>query len=471
MIAFFIGSFLFGVIFSRAGLGPNAAWLDFLLGAGLAGGALSLACAPESRARRICLTSCAGLLWGMTHSGRVGLAEQGMGVVTMVSATSEHAGPLLIAMEDQIFEAYGPQRLGEIGSLSSRMSSGLLSPSRLTFHARFATGGSKMSWWRQVQRALQNKAQDALRHLAYVDRRLIGGIVFGSQEALPVPIREAFRRTGLYHLLVVSGLHVSLIASLLSLVLRAPLQGAYAFRLISPLTWRHVSSLLKVGSALGAMAYLSLTGASAAAQRSALFFVVGQLCPVFFGRIPLVSQMLWTALSQVLLFPLGFLAEGTFMSWAAYLVVVRRTFHGSGLLPVLQRAFWVQCELMVLVTAVFGQLVLLGLVTNLIFVAAFPVIVVASILTLFRPPAAVLGLALAFPRNYVDLVSLFARLCDVWPSFSVSGEDLPRWVRGLAWGFSVVFVLNAFRRLSIREEGGLYDGRKTLERTQNPDRG
>jgi ComEC/Rec2-related protein len=469
MIGKFISFFVIGALLARQGFGPSAVNLDFLIGAIFFLGISALFVGLKTSFSASLIICVLGLVWGISHAGRTHDRERRFGRIVQISAVSKQPGPILVEANGLIFESFGPQHLGSTGELSARVVQNVFASSRLIFRVIAVTSSQNPSWWERLQSILQHQVERMLEPLDFLDRRLIGGIVFGTQESLPSYVRNSFMRTGLYHVLVVSGLHVTLIAALLAFTLKAPLQFSYAFRIISPTAWRQVSAALQVGSALCAMAYLSLSGASAAAQRSALFFVIRQLSSVFCGDLPLKNQLLYTALAQILIFPLGFLSEGTLMSWAAYLIVVRRTLatHGWSISALLGHTLWIQFEMTVLVAAVFGQLIILGLLANLIFVSVFPVIIIAAMIALLRPPKIYLNLALEFPRNYVYLVSQFDRLCDLWPLLSLSREELPASLRAMAVVVSVIFVLNAFRRLSISTKGGVHDGRQTLERMQS----
>jgi predicted membrane metal-binding protein len=215
--------------------------------------------------------------------------------------------------------------------------------------------------------------------------------------------------------------------------------------------------------------YLSLTGASAAAQRSALFFAVRQVSLVFCGDIPSISLLLLTAMVQIVIFPLGFLSEGTCMSWAAYLVVAKPVLRVSSSI---KQSLWsmltLQAELLVLVTAIFGQLVIIGLVTNLLFVSVFPVVLFSCLLAILAPWPDLARLFLEVPQNYLKFVDIFDYLTKVWPLLSVPREQLPTWIRVFFLILSVGVVLNAFKRLSISQMGGAKHGGQTLEWAKNP---
>lgn len=414
--------------------------------------------------------SMAGISWGISHSGQTILQKPSEGRVVMVAATANVRGPLLVVSDNgTVFETFGPQNLGMLGSLKSHPGAGLFNAKRLMFSPTFTPGFQAVTWWQRLQETFREWLRKSTRHLSAVDRVLVSGIVFGEQGSLPKRIEDSFKNTGLYHLLVVSGLHVSLMAAVFSCVLRAPVQLGYSMQLISPRVWGQFSAFLRVSAAVGAMTYLSLTGASAAAQRSALFFAVRQVSLVFCGDIPIIFHLLLTAMVQILIFPLGFLSEGTCMSWVAYLVVANPAMRVSSSM---WQSCWsmltIQVELMVLVTAIFGQLVVIGLVTNLLFVSVFPVVLLSCLIAVLAPWPVLTRLVLEVPHNYLKLVDVFDCLTKLWPLLSIPRDQLPSWIRGFFLILSVGVVLNAFKRLSISQIGGSKHGGQTLEWAKNP---
>lgn len=470
-MAFFIAHFFLGVVLTRFGLGPQFQIIKYVVYSSYLMGGLALISGSTGWLRmRAIFFSLAGILWGISHSGESILQKPNEGRVVMVAATSNVRGPLLVVSDNgTVFEAFGPQNLGMLGTLKSHPGNGLFNTKRLIFSPTFTPGFQALTWWQRLQRTFRGWLRKSTRRLNDVDRVLVSGIVFGEQGLLPKRIEDSFKNTGLYHLLVVSGLHVSLIAAMFSFTLRAPVQLGYSLRLISPRFWGQFSAFLRIIAAAGAMTYLSLTGASAAAQRSALFFAVRQVSLVFCGDIPIIFHLLLTATVQIMIFPLGFLSEGTCMSWVAYLVVANPVIRISSSI---WRSFWsmllLQVELMVLVTAIFGQLVVIGLVTNLLFVSVFPVVLFSCLIAILVPWPELTKLILEVPHNYLKLVDVFDWLTKLWPLLSIPRDQLPSWIRGLFLILSVGVVLNAFKRLSISQMGGSQHGGQTLEWEKNP---
>lgn len=89
---------------------------------------------------------------------------------------------------------------------------------------------------------------------------LLIGLLTGTRSALPKPILDDFRDTGLTHLLAISGYNITLLLTILS-----------SFLFWLPLRWRFVPL------SLGVIAFTLFTGASASVVRAAVMGIIGLL--------------------------------------------------------------------------------------------------------------------------------------------------------------------------------------------------
>jgi competence protein ComEC len=105
----------------------------------------------------------------------------------------------------------------------------------------------------------ENQRVPAFLRLTAADAEMLNAMLFGDRTGLSHPLRTGFERTGTFHLFVVSGLHIALVAA-----------GLYWFlrRLRSPI-W-----LATFGTLLGTAAYAALTGFGQPAQRALIMTAV-----------------------------------------------------------------------------------------------------------------------------------------------------------------------------------------------------
>ena len=153
-------------------------------------------------------------------------------------------------------------------------------------------------WIDRTRAALREKILNALPNQPFVG--VIIALVMGDQRAVSQSDWEVFNRTGVGHLISISGLHITMIAGL--------------FALLSHFLWRHsfftraqlplrcpAHKVAALAGLLAAFGYVALAGFGIPAQRTLLMIAVVTLS-LWLDRIVTVSQIILTALLVVLLF-------------------------------------------------------------------------------------------------------------------------------------------------------------------------
>lgn len=139
---------------------------------------------------------------------------------------------------------------------------------------------------------------------------VIKALSIGSQDLISQQQWEVFRVTGIVHLMVISGAHISLVAGLVFLVIRRSWSRFGSLR-ISP------QNMAAFGAGLTAGFYAALAGFSIPVQRALLMVMVG-LVAVIWQRNTAVGHILLLALLVVVFFdPLALLSPGFWLSFAA----------------------------------------------------------------------------------------------------------------------------------------------------------
>ncbi len=111
-------------------------------------------------------------------------------------------------------------------------------------------------------------------------------LVAGVRAGIPDDVTEALRRTGLAHILAISGLHMALVAGTVIAAMR------YGFALFPGFASRHpVKKYAAVGGLVALVLYLVISGAAVAAQRAFIMFAV-MLVAVLFDRAALTMRNL-----------------------------------------------------------------------------------------------------------------------------------------------------------------------------------
>ena len=163
-------------------------------------------------------------------------------------------------------------------------------------------GRGLSSFFYQAQKA----AAARLRLLFGEDSALPEAMLIGEKEALPEDTRTAFTKAGAAHILSISGLHVTMLAGALSLLMRRLMSLKKRTGLIAVLL----------------LFYCALLGFSAPVVRASLLFLVLSL-----GRIRRRPQDLLTALSLAFLlilivWPFSLLSAGFLLSFSAVLGII-----------------------------------------------------------------------------------------------------------------------------------------------------
>ncbi|MEK7515213.1 MAG: ComEC/Rec2 family competence protein [Patescibacteria group bacterium] len=252
---------------------------------------------------------------------------------------------------------------------------------------------------------------------------LIEGVLLGTRQFLPDTLREAFRATGMTHILAVSGYNISVVgAGVLALLLRwVRRRRAFWFT-------------------LGVLAIFTImTGASASVVRAAimgglLFFAQS------YGRLPYLTNALILAACAMVLaqpfvlrydvgFQLSFLAV-IGLSWGAPLIM--RFFEKTRIPDIVREplaaTLAAQIAVLPLILVVFGSLSIAAPLANILTVPVVPFVMAAGffagVVALIIPPLAPLvGIPAWIGASYILWV--IERIAEL-PGASV-GVSLPWW--------------------------------------------
>lgn len=148
------------------------------------------------------------------------------------------------------------------------------------------------------------------------DGAVLKAVLLGDRSSLDSKTMEDFRQAGLYHLLVISGLHVGLLALLAAVLLRmTPLGEA----------WRSALVLLTL------LSYCSLVEQRAPTLRATIMIAAYLVARFFYRRGAALNSVGLAALALLLVRPPWLFQSGFQLSFAAALLIV------ALIVPILQR--------------------------------------------------------------------------------------------------------------------------------------
>ena len=382
----------------------------------------------------------AGFGWGWQAHAPVSQSPPDPMAVIIARAPGNIASQLVLAGSTGKVLAFGPGARGQHGFLGQPSRS---SP-RLEFRpATTPPSGSALTRWFQ---ACKEFLQTRLHRQSREDQAWLSPLLLGQYHDLPVELALAFRRLGVFHLLVVSGLHVGLLARVGLVVCMLPARIFLALRWLQPgWPWTLCRVLAHTGVIFCLLGYIGALGFPAAATRAWSVWGCAQLSGIFWGRQPQLRRSLLSVVIQSLIAPVGWLSAANFMSWLAYLIVV----HTQALLqkPNLGHRLWVTVQSQVVLLAatamVWGEVSGWGLVANLLLVPLFPVVFLLSLVSLFPE---VFGQGLIGGGR--GLYTLFADLCIEFDRLSFQIFPKAYWA-GLSprvrWGAAVVVSYRLFQ--------------------------
>ncbi len=142
-------------------------------------------------------------------------------------------------------------------------------------------------------------------------------LVTGVRGAISKPVRDAFRHSGLAHMLAISGLHMALFAGSVYAVLRflAALWPALVLRY-------DVRKPAAMAALVAATGYLAVSGASIATQRAYVMLAILFLAILVDRPAVTMRNVLWAVLIVLLIQPQAIVQVGFQMSFAAVMALV-----------------------------------------------------------------------------------------------------------------------------------------------------
>ena len=405
---------------------------------------LWLLCTKQSLKCKLALV-CFGALWGNCHAAPFYVGPCVAHHQLRVNPLQFNRGPAVVSIGGKTFEAKTADKAAKIGARYAGPD--LLGMRVLALNCAIQTTESKSSAFRRIVFDYYLERGGSRQLIGWAD-----AAVFGSQKNLPMRYTTAFKKTGLIHLLVVSGLHVILIAGFIVWILRLPFQVFYAASILTPKIWNFVLISTEVIAVFLIVAYVLLIDAPQAAQRSGVFFLVWVLGKNLFGiNRPLVRFEACMVI-QCVVFPIGFFSSGNIMSWAATLFLVAKYSQIDESQSGFSFLFdWrLQLKIMCLSSVVFSELSLLSLPANLILGSAFGMTLYVTIINLMIPHPYVSMFTFEFVGSFLEIIVKISYLTSKyrWLYFEIA--SLPVWLQLVGLVSSGILILNSLRDLSIR---------------------
>src|SRR6266705_1414643 len=287
-------------------------------------------------------------------------------------------------------------------------------------------------WIERLGEVAREKIRDALPERPYAG--VLIALAIGDQNAIGPGQWQLFARTGVSHLMSISGLHVTMIAGLIAM--------------LASWCWRRSGSLVlalpaqkaaALAGFLAAFAYCLISGFAVPAQRT-LYMVGVVAAALWFGRATSASRVLAAALFIVLaLDPWAVLSPGFWLSFAAvaviFFVATGRTAKAHWLAQWGRVQWAVTAGLAPLLLVLFQQVSLVSPIAN-----ALAIPLVSFVITPLALAGAVLPFDWPLELGHVILEVLMAVLgwlaalpSAVWHQHAPVPWTVPLALAGIAW--------------------------------------
>ena len=164
--------------------------------------------------------------------------------------------------------------------------------------------------WRQV---IADKLNDIL--VNNENLALIEALSIGERSQISEQQWQLFRKTGIVHLLAISGLHIGLIAGLVFFLIRK----LWALTGIFFISSQSIAAFSASGVALF---YAALAGFSIPTQRALIMVTVAMIAIIYQRHIRLSTVLSWALLLVLLFDPLAVLSGGFWLSFSAVMIIL-----------------------------------------------------------------------------------------------------------------------------------------------------
>jgi len=320
-----------------------------------------------------------------------------------------------------------PPRLSEFDYPAYLARQGILS--YMTFPKVTNLGASDRGWLGSLLAFTRPRVREALqRGIPEPQAAIAVGVVTGDRSQVPDDVQDAFRRSGVIHIIAISGQNIALLAGVVGLF-----YGANSKRRMT--IWAFTTSAALI------VVYTLFTGASPAVVRAAIMGIILLFAPVAHRRYDPIGALAITATGMISLdpdvlsdvgFQLSFAAMLGMASLASPLYALTKRLHIPALLALpIAVSLAAQAATLPLVALISGQISTVALPATLVAEIALLPLMVTGIAAgifgaIFAPLAIPFGLlAWPFAAWIVWWVEFWAGL--PWAAVDVSAAN-PAWV-------------------------------------------
>ncbi len=246
------------------------------------------------------------------------------------------------------------------------------------------------------------RARAALRRhiLQQLDGKRYAGVivalVIGDQRGIPQSDWDVFNRTGISHLVSISGLHITMVAGLAAWAVSALWRRSFFIEDAALPLRLPAQKAAALAGALVALLYVLLAGFGVPAQRT-FYMLAAVAAALWFARVVALSHFLCLALAVVIIIdPWAVLGAGFWLSFGAVAVILYANLGRVQPAAGWRRSLWLAAQTQYAVTIGLVPLTML-LFSQVSLASPFANAIAIPVISLFVTPLALVGALLPAP--------------------------------------------------------------------------
>jgi len=281
-------------------------------------------------------------------------------------------------------------------------------------------------------------------------------LILGDKSLLETEQKQAFKGLGMYHLLVISGLHISYIGAALLTLVQSSIIPFYSMKLIRPTIIPYVSSSIKILCIIAVVLFCYTLGFPVSAQRAAFIFITANIGKAIGIKIKQSSMIVFAVTLQILLFPEGVWGISSALSWGAYLIFSRtENSPKKNVLEATKKILETYWFLFLWIYAFLNQIVPLAIIFNLILLPIFSPLFILLFVAILLPPGHFAVWEIFFHiEGFGFVVQYYYNLIATPIEVLIDGLSIPPYLRGISlwWALTILIKRYNINLPSIRRK-------------------
>lgn len=320
----------------------------------------------------------------------------------------------------------------------------IMKPDSVTVRGQKGSLGTK--FMRSLFEATNIMTMSLKKVLPDPEAGLASGLVFGGKESLPESFTDNLKKTGLTHIVALSGYNVTIIFEIIALLMIVKIGRKRSF-------------FVSLGILI---LFVLMTGASSSVLRASIFIALVQVSRLLGRKPDRLNVLLFTAIVMLLFNPfmlvydmsfqlsfLAFIGLLYFSPWVEYMLFNKLKKIPDYLRLMVTQTLSAQLAVLPLLVASFGLVSIISTIANILILWVVPLAMgvsfLTSILSLIYLPLGRLSVVISWPvLTYIkSVVNLFASV--PFASYTVTKLVSP----AIILGYACIFAYVKWKKIKI----------------------